>query len=90
MMLFECFISEECGELLDIDVDFEYQCCEEVIQYIYVKYGKDCVVFVVVVLMYCLCGVLCEIGKVFGVDLMLVDCVVKGYCWFDGSCDLLW
>ncbi|MFP3633029.1 hypothetical protein SB776_41190, partial [Burkholderia sp. SIMBA_045] len=40
-MLFERFISEKRGEPPDIDVDFEHQRREEVIQHIYRKYGKD-------------------------------------------------
>ena len=40
-MLFERFISVERNELPDIDVDFEHQRREEVMQYIYEKYGRD-------------------------------------------------
>ena len=40
-MLFERFISEERNEPPDIDVDFEHQRREEVIQYIYAKYGRE-------------------------------------------------
>ncbi len=40
-LLFERFISRERGEAPDIDVDFEHQRREEVLQYIYEKYGRD-------------------------------------------------
>ena len=40
-MLFERFISRERNEPPDIDVDFEHERREEVIQYIYEKYGRD-------------------------------------------------
>ena len=40
-LLFERFISRERNEVPDIDVDFEHQRREEVIQYIYGKYGRD-------------------------------------------------
>jgi error-prone DNA polymerase len=40
-LLFERFISAERGEPPDIDVDFEHERREEVIQYIYRKYGRD-------------------------------------------------
>ena len=40
-MLFERFISRERDEWPDIDIDFEHQRREEVIQYIYEKYGRD-------------------------------------------------
>ncbi|MDL5462168.1 hypothetical protein QR705_25225, partial [Escherichia coli] len=41
IMLFERFISRERDEPPDIDVDFEHQRREEVVQYIYRKYGSD-------------------------------------------------
>jgi error-prone DNA polymerase len=40
-MLFERFISRERNEPPDIDVDFEHQRREEVMQYVYAKYGRD-------------------------------------------------
>ncbi len=40
-LLFERFISEERGEPPDIDIDFEHERREEVLQYIYQKYGRD-------------------------------------------------
>jgi len=40
-LLFERFLSEERGEPPDIDIDFEHQRREEVIQYIYRKYGRE-------------------------------------------------
>ena len=40
-LLFERFISKERGEPPDIDVDFEHERREEVIQYIYAKYGRE-------------------------------------------------
>ena len=40
-MLFERFISQERDEPPDIDVDFEHERREEVIQYIYAKYGRE-------------------------------------------------
>jgi error-prone DNA polymerase len=41
VLLFERFISEERGEPPDIDVDFEHERREEVIQYVYERYGRD-------------------------------------------------
>ena len=40
-VLFERFISRERNEAPDIDVDFEHQRREEVLQYLYAKYGRD-------------------------------------------------
>lgn len=87
--LFERFISEERGEPPDIDVDFEHQRREEVIQHIYKKYGKDRAALAAAVSTYRPRGVLREVGKALGVDPMLVDRVAKGHRWFDGSRDLL-
>ncbi|MBU9377462.1 error-prone DNA polymerase [Burkholderia multivorans] len=88
-MLFERFISVERGERPDIDVDFEHQRREEVIQHIYKKYGKDRAALAAAVSTYRPRGVLREVGKALGVDPMLVDRVAKGHRWFDGSRDLL-
>ncbi|WP_269508131.1 error-prone DNA polymerase [Burkholderia sp. IMCC1007] len=88
-LLFERFISEERGEPPDIDVDFEHQRREEVIQHIYRKYGKDRAAIAAAVSTYRPRGVLRETGKALGVDPMLVDRVAKGHRWFDGSRDLL-
>ncbi|MFL6670322.1 MAG: error-prone DNA polymerase, partial [Burkholderia ambifaria] len=88
-MLFERFISEERGEPPDIDVDFEHQRREEVIQHIYEKYGHDRAALAAAVSTYRPRGVLRETGKALGVDPMLVDRVAKAHRWFDGSRDLL-
>ncbi|KUZ78801.1 DNA polymerase [Burkholderia ubonensis] len=88
-MLFERFISAERGEPPDIDVDFEHQRREEVIQHIYEKYGHDRAALAAAVSTYRPRGVLRETGKALGVDPMLIDRVAKGYRWFDGSRDLL-
>ncbi|WP_175836638.1 error-prone DNA polymerase [Burkholderia anthina] len=88
-MLFERFISAERGEPPDIDVDFEHQRREEVIQHIYEKYGHDRAALAAAVSTYRPRGVLRETGKALGVDPMLVDRVAKAHRWFDGSRDLL-
>ncbi|RQT10700.1 error-prone DNA polymerase [Burkholderia contaminans] len=88
-MLFERFISEKRGEPPDIDVDFEHQRREEVIQHIYKKYGKNRAALAAAVSTYRPRGVLRETGKALGVDPMLIDRVAKGHRWFDGSRDLL-
>ncbi|WP_423371633.1 error-prone DNA polymerase [Burkholderia sp. LMG 32019] len=88
-MLFERFISVERGEPPDIDVDFEHQRREEVIQHIYKKYGHDRAALAAAVSTYRPRGVLRETGKALGVDPMLVDRVAKAHRWFDGSRDLL-
>jgi len=88
-MLFERFISKERGEPPDIDVDFEHQRREEVIQYIYRKYGRDRTAIAAAVSTYRPRGALRETGKALGVDPQIVDRVAKSHQWFDTSQDLL-
>ncbi|MFM0551922.1 error-prone DNA polymerase [Paraburkholderia sediminicola] len=88
-MLFERFISKERGEPPDIDVDFEHQRREEVIQYIYRKYGRDRAAIAAAVSTYRPRGALRETGKALGVDPQIVDVVAKSHHWFDKSQDLL-
>jgi error-prone DNA polymerase len=88
-MLFERFISKERGEPPDIDVDFEHQRREEVIQYIYRKYGRDRAAIAAAVSTYRPRGALRETGKALGVDPQIVDAVAKAHHWFDTSDDLL-
>ena len=88
-MLFERFISKERGEPPDIDVDFEHQRREEVIQYIYQKYGRDRAAIAAAVSTYRPRGALRETGKALGVDPQIVDRVAKSHQWFDDSRDLL-
>ena len=88
-LLFERFISRERGEPPDIDVDFEHQRREEVIQYLYEKYGHDRAALAAAVSTYRPRGALRETGKALGVDPMLIERVSKGHRWFDGSRDLL-
>ncbi|WP_323122573.1 error-prone DNA polymerase [Burkholderia alba] len=88
-LLFERFISRERGEPPDIDVDFEHQRREEVIQYLYRKYGHDRAALAAAVSTYRPRGALRETGKALGVDPMIVERVVKEHQWFDGRRDLL-
>jgi error-prone DNA polymerase len=88
-MLFERFISKERGEPPDIDVDFEHQRREEVIQYIYNKYGRDRAAIAAAVSTYRPRGALRETGKALGIDPQIVDAVAKSHHWFDNSHDLL-
>ncbi|QCP54490.1 error-prone DNA polymerase [Trinickia violacea] len=88
-MLFERFISKERGEPPDIDVDFEHQRREEVVQYIYRKYGRDRAALTAAVTTYRPRSALRESGKALGVDLAIIDRVAKAHHWFDSSRDLL-
>ena len=88
-MLFGRFISKERGEPPDIDVDFEHQRREEVIQYIYNRYGRDRAAIAAAVSTYRPRGALRETGKALGIDPQIVDAVAKSHHWFDNSHDLL-
>ena len=67
-MLFERFISRERNEPPDIDVDFEHQRREEVIQYIYDKYGRDRAALAATVITYRARSALRDVGKALGLD----------------------
>ena len=82
-LLFERFLSRERNEPPDIDVDFEHQRREEVIQYIYEKYGRDRAAIAAVVICYRSRSALRDVGKAMGVDERLVDEFAKDHYWFD-------
>ncbi len=65
-LLFERFLSKERGEPPDIDVDFEHERREEVIQAIYDKYGRDHAALVSEVISYRGRSAVREVGKVYG------------------------
>ncbi|WP_228530081.1 error-prone DNA polymerase [Diaphorobacter caeni] len=84
-LLFERFISKERKEPPDIDVDFEHERREEVIQYIYDKYGHDRAAITAVVITYRLRSALRDVGKALGVAPALVDAFAKDHHWFDDA-----
>ncbi len=65
-LLFARFISENRGEPPDIDVDFEHERREEVIQYIYQRYGRDRAAICATVVHYRSRRAIREVGKVMG------------------------
>ena len=67
-LLFERFISADRGEPPDIDIDFENGRREEVIQYIYKKYGREKASMTATVITYKTKGALREVGKVLGLS----------------------
>jgi len=67
-LLFERFISPERNEPPDIDVDFEHERREEVIQYIYRKYGRERAGLAATVITYRSRSAVREVGKVFGLS----------------------
>jgi error-prone DNA polymerase len=84
-MLFERFISKERAEPPDIDVDFEHERREEVIQYIYGKYGRERAALAATVICYRPRSALRDVGKALGLDLAQVDKLARGMQWWDGQ-----
>ncbi len=83
--LFERFISAERNEPPDIDIDFEHQRREEVIQYLYRKYGRDRAALTAVITRYLPRSALRDVGRALGLDAQHIDQVAKGQQWFDGQ-----
>ncbi|MDQ0039535.1 error-prone DNA polymerase [Variovorax boronicumulans] len=84
-LLFERFLSRHRHEPPDIDVDFEHQRREEVIQYIYEKYGRERAAIAAVVICYRSRSALRDVGKAIGIDERLVDEFAKDHYWFDDA-----
>ena len=87
-LLFERFISKERNEPPDIDVDFEHQRREEVIQYIYARYGRKRAALTAVVISYRPRSVLRDVGTALGIDADVVDKVAKASHSWGGRADL--
>lgn len=84
--LLERFISRERrNEPPDIDVDFEHERREEVIQYIYQKYGRDRAALAAAVISYRRRSALRDVGKALGIDERLIDAFAKDHHWFDAD-----
>ncbi|MCZ6895729.1 MAG: error-prone DNA polymerase [Gammaproteobacteria bacterium] len=82
-MLFERFISRERNEPPDIDVDFEHERREEVIQYVYGKYGRERAALAATVVTYKLRSAVRDVGKALGLSLDQVDRLAKNMYWWD-------
>ena len=82
-MLFERFVSRERNEPPDIDVDFEHQRREEVIQYIYAKYGRERAALAATVIRYRPKSALRDCGKELGLELAQVERLAKSLSWWD-------
>src|SRR5579863_1418366 len=78
-VLFERFISKERNEAPDIDVDFEHARREEVIQYVYDKYGRDRAAMTAEVICYRSKSAVRDVGKALGLSLDRVDRLAKAF-----------
>src|SRR5882672_11188848 len=81
--LFERFVSRERREPPDIDVDFEHDRREEVIQYVYEKYGRDRAAIAATLISYRPRSALRDVGKALGLELDQVDRLTKNFAWWD-------
>ncbi|MBC7852907.1 MAG: error-prone DNA polymerase, partial [Pirellulaceae bacterium] len=76
-LLFERFVSQERKEPPDIDVDFEHERREEVLQYLYDKYGRERAGMTGVVITYRSRSAVRDVGKALGFSLDRVDALAK-------------
>lgn len=81
-LVFERFVSPERGEPPDIDIDFEHERREEVIQYIYQKYGRDRAGLAAVVICYRGRSAVREVAKAFGYSEDQVGNLAKTLHWW--------
>ncbi len=88
-LLFERFISRERDEPPDIDVDFEHERREEVIQYIYRRYGRERTALAATVVTYKLRSAIRDVGKALGFSLEQVDRLSKSIQWWDSTQQLI-
>ncbi len=89
-LLFERFISSARNEPPDIDVDFEHERREEVIQYIYEKYGRDRAAIVATVTQVHQKGAIRDVAKAMGMSVDAINRLSNSIWefteeWFDGS-----
>src|SRR5207247_192682 len=82
--LFERFISLARIYPPEIDVDFEHQRREEVMQYVYAKYGRDRAALAATLITYRPKSAVRDVGKALGLDLAQVDRLAGIFAWWDG------
>ena len=81
-LLFERFISAERDEVPDIDVDFEHERREEVIQYIYRKYGRDRAGLTATVISYRVKSAVRDVGKAMGLSEDVIGRLLSVVSWW--------
>jgi error-prone DNA polymerase len=87
-LLFERFISKERNEPPDIDVDFEHERREEVIQYIYKRYGRERAAIAATVVTYKPRSAIRDVGKALGLDPQFIEQISQSLSWWDRRADL--
>ena len=86
-LLFERFISAERDEVPDIDVDFEHERREEIIQYIYGKYGRDRAGLTATVITYRARSALRDVGKAMGLSEDVIGRLLSMVSWWSKPVD---
>jgi len=84
-VLFERFISRERNEPPDIDVDFEHERREEIIQYLYRKYGRDRAALAATVICYRPKSAIRDVGRALSLDAPQIDRLAHAMQWWDGN-----
>ena len=84
-VLFERFVSKERDEPPDIDVDFEHERREEVIQYIYTKYGRERAALTAEVITYRSRSAIRDVGKALGLSLDAIERIAKNVDGWHGE-----
>ena len=82
-LLFERFVSKERNEPPDIDVDFEHERREEVIQYLYKRYGRERAALAATLICYRPRSAIRDVGKALGLSQDVVDLLAKSMAWWD-------
>jgi len=80
-VLFERFVSRDRNEPPDIDVDFEHERREEVIQYLYQRYSRERAALAATVICYRPRSAIRDVGKALGMDLAQVEQMLSGMDW---------
>ena len=83
VLLFERFVSRERGEPPDIDVDFEHERRDEVIAYIYGKYGRERTALAAALITYRTRSALRDAGRALGFDVARIDALTASLAWWD-------
>ncbi len=82
-LLFERFISKERDEPPDIDVDFEHERREEVLQYLFEKYGRERAALAATVISYRPRSALKDVGRALGLDPLRINHLTRSLAWWD-------
>jgi error-prone DNA polymerase len=82
-VLFERFVSAARAEPPDIDIDFEHERREEVIQYVYEKYGRDHAGMTATIISYRGRSAVRDVGKALGLGQDVVEQIAKRLDWWD-------